>query len=357
MKYARTGLAACVVLALAACGNKPAPLTPQEKHTVSEMTTKMETRCVGRYLIDLPDDASPSGFATVQGVNIDVDAMSQQQYEEEIAHREAELKAIKSIDTYPILFSSGEAWEKGSRYFIHRGTPHDDPGNRIIEGYKWDSGFRFKLSIEASDFTNPDQTDDPLVKKMAVKNDVPEKHRLVFNLLKRLRGRTEDDIPTEPGLCFAGGFLSGRADRGEKVVVSYVLGHRQDVSFDFKIHSDIREEQSLLQRGAQAMAAIELGGNKVIRKGTVDLPGGMRAEEIMAAGPTVARLDGHTFRLEVNTTVGGPQTPFFALDMTNGGSRKDLAGNKIEKASLTEGEAVALWDAVTRTLRSRSNGF
>jgi predicted small lipoprotein YifL len=32
MKYARTGLAACVVLALAACGNKPAPLTPQEKH-------------------------------------------------------------------------------------------------------------------------------------------------------------------------------------------------------------------------------------------------------------------------------------------------------------------------------------
>jgi hypothetical protein len=344
-------------LALATCGNKPAPLTPQEKHTVSEMTAKMKTRCVGRYLIDMPDDASSSGFATVQGVYIEVRAMSQQQYEEEIAHREAELKATKSVDAYPFLYASGEAWEKGSRYFIHRGDPYDGPGSRVIEGYKWDSGFRFKLKIETSDYTNPDQTDNPIVKQMAVKNDVPEKHRLVFNLLKRLRGRTEDDIPMEPGLCFAGGFLSGRADSGEEVRMPFVLANRQDVRLTFMIDSDIREEESLLKRGEQVMATVKLAGNKVIRKGTVNFASGMRGEEILLAGPTWAHLDGNTFTLEVNTTVGGPRTPSVVLDMVNGGLSRDRAGNKLEKASLTEGEAVALWDAVTRTLRPRNNGF
>ncbi|WP_408601260.1 T6SS immunity protein Tli4 family protein [Paraburkholderia heleia] len=29
----------------------------------------------------------------------------------------------------------------------------------------------------------------------------------------------------------------------------------------------------------------------------------------------------------------------------------------MKKASLTEGEAVSLWDAVSRTLRPRPNGF
>jgi Tle cognate immunity protein 4 C-terminal domain/Tle cognate immunity protein 4 N-terminal domain len=355
MKYAR-GLAACLTLALAACGNKPAPLTQQERQTVSETTANLKTRCVGRYLIELPADAPASGYPKIQGVDFDVKAISQDEYGQEIARREAELKAIKSIDEYPVLYAADEAWGKGTRYFIHRGTVHDDPGNRIIEAYKWDRGYRIKMQIEGWDYTNPDQTNDPVVKHITVTNSVPEKTRLVFGLLEKVRGRTEDDIPTEPGLCFPGGFLPGKAASNELVNEYFALPNKPDVIFQVWSDTGFQGNTSLLQRGQQALAVITEVGGKVIRKGPVDLPG-MKAEELLIAGPTVVELHGHTFSLEVNSTTSGPHTPFLSLDMINGGAKYDENDRKIEKASLTEGEAIALWDAVSRTLRIRPNGL
>ena len=348
-----------MIVTLAACGNKPAPLTQQEQQTVSELTANLKTRCVGRYLVDMPEGMDVSGYATIQGVYIETEAMSQAAYQREIAKRDADLKATKSIDAYPFLYKDGEAWGGGARYFIYRGTVYDDPGNRVIEGYKWDRGYRIKMKIEGSDFTDPDQTNDPIVKQLAVKNDVPEKTRLVFGLLEKVRGRADEEVPTDPGLCFYGGFLPAKAGSEEVVTTYYVLKGHDDVIFVFDTFPDLREETTLLQRteSPEVRAQLRAGDGVVVRKGFVNLSG-LKAEEWLIEGRMPGDGRGNLFSLVANETTSSPLSPFLSMDLGTGGQvqRQDQYV-KLDEASLTTGEAVALWDAVSRSIRPRPNGY
>ncbi|MGT2472731.1 hypothetical protein [Paraburkholderia terrae] len=63
-------LVATMVLCLTGC-DKAAHLTPQEKAVVNELTEKLGTHCVGRYLIDMPDDVLTFGRIEIQGVSIE----------------------------------------------------------------------------------------------------------------------------------------------------------------------------------------------------------------------------------------------------------------------------------------------
>ena len=323
---------------------------------MNELSLDFKTRCIGRYLINMPMDTDASGYAKIQGVDFNVKLMSKEAYQREIAQREQQLNAMKSIHGYQSVYASGEVRGADTRYFIHLSGAVADAASRVIEAYKWDRGYRFRLAIEGSDFTNPDQTNDPIVKQLAVKNDVPEKTRLVLSLLENVRGRNDDEIPIEPGLCFFGGFLPGRADDSEEVSIQYIPRDHYDVTFKAMTDPRIREETTLLKRGGQTRDTVKNAGGEVIRYGTIDLQS-MKADEWLVSGKTGAGLFGYVFALEANTTTSTRLAPFFSLDMSVGDANKDSSGNKIERASFTEGEAVAIWDAISRTLRPRPNGF
>ena len=61
-----------------------------------------------------------------------------------------------------------------------------------------------------------------------------------------------------------------------------------------------------------------------------------------------------TFEMQVNETTSKPATPNFSLELSTGG-QYEVQGRfaKFDPPSLTTGEAVALWDAISRTLRMR----
>jgi hypothetical protein len=359
MKCLRAGLTVCMLVALAACGNKPMPLTQQEKQTVNELTANLKTRCVGRYLIDMPEGMHVSGYAKTQGVDIETKAMSRDAYQREIAQQETELNAIRSIHGYRSVYASGQVWGKDTKYFIHLASEVADAASRVIEAYKWDRGYRIKMKIEGSDFTHPDQTSDPIVKQMTVKNDVPKKTGLVFELLEKVRGRADDEIPTEPGLCFYGGFLPAKAGSDEDVSTQYVLKGRDDINFAIDTTPDLRESTTLLQRTdtAEVREQLKAADGVLIRKGSVDLSG-LHAEEWLIEGRRPGDGRGNSFSLVVNETTSGPFTPFLSMDLTTGGQVQIQDRYiKLDKASLTTGETVALWDAVSRTVRPRPNGF
>ncbi|CAG4893834.1 T6SS immunity protein Tli4 family protein [Paraburkholderia gardini] len=349
-----------MLVALAACGNKPAPLTQQEKQTVNELTANLKTRCVGRYLVDMPEGMYVSGYAKIQGVDIETKAMSGDAYQREIEKREAELKATRSALGYQFLYQDGEAWGKGTRYFVHLGNPADpSDAARVIEAYKWDHNYQIRLTIEASDYTHSVFKDEPSIKQMTVKNNVPEKTRLVFGLLEKVRGRADDEIPTEPGLCFYGGFLPAKAGSEEEMSEQYVLKGHDDINFAFETTPDLRENTTLLQRtdSLEVREQLRAADGVLIRKGSVDLSG-LRAEEWLIEGRRPGDGRGNSFSLVVNEITSSPSSPFLSMDLTTGG-QVQIQGQyvKLDKASLTTGEAVALWDAVSRTLRPRPNGY
>ncbi|WP_224788927.1 T6SS immunity protein Tli4 family protein [Pandoraea terrae] len=56
-------------------------------------------------------------------------------------------------------------------------------------------------------------------------------------------------------------------------------------------------------------------------------------------------------------TNSGVGSPYLLLDFRNGYPNYLAESDSIKQASLTEGEAVALWDVISRTLRPRPHGF
>jgi len=342
-------------LALPACGKTP-PLTPQEQQTVNALTTNLIPRCVGRHLIDLPAGVTVKGSATVEDARLETKIMSLDAFNKEISAREAELKAVKSMDAHPFLYLNLPAWDEHSRYFMHRGSERSHIANRILEGYRWENGVRVKVLLEASDFSSPDQADDPIVQRMDIKNDVPPKANHVFELLTNFRGRAENEIPTEPGLCLPYGLILGKAREGERVTGIFTLASHEDVDFTLVTDSGLAAVGSLLQRHRQIEEALsQIKGGRTVRKGKVALTG-VDAEEWLLAGPRpTTEVHGHLFTLEGNALADDVLAPFVRLDMETANPLPD--DRPLERASLTDAEALAVWDAISRTLRPRPNAF
>lgn len=343
------------VLVVSACGRQVAPLTEQEKHHVSELTQNLKSHCVGRYLIDVPADVLMSGGAKVQGVRIESEAMTHEAYLQEVASRNAELRETKSTDPYPFLYADGEIDGPDTQYFIHRGNRSTGPGYRVFEAYKWDHGYRFKLGVEGHDYLHPDQTDKPYIQALNVKNDVPAKTALIFDLVKRLRWRDESEIPQEPGICFPGSFIPKKAVDEESFWAQFVPAGNRDVSIGVESDSSIREPNTLLQRSDEIRRDLRAIGGRTIRKGSVELQG-IDAEEWLFSMKTDWGIPGVKFTLEANSMTSGAESPLLILDFYTGSPNVFTQG-RMEAASMSEGEAVALWDVISRTLRPRPNGF
>ncbi|WP_031360001.1 T6SS immunity protein Tli4 family protein [Caballeronia sordidicola] len=319
----------------------------------------LAARCIGRFVVNAPRDALTFGRAKVQGVSLDAKQMSREDFVRDMQATEAKLTNTKSVFGYKYLYEHGVGPTTNTRYFIHLKTPNESSdSSRTIDAYKWADGYRLKLSITGSDFTESIYKNTPSVMNLDVKNDVPQKSRVVFDLLGRIRGRDDNVIPTEPGMCFLGGFLAGKAQIDENVSSQFILKAATDVSFGVETNSGIRETTTLLQRGDQIAGMLKNAeGGRTIRSGPLSLPE-IQAEEWLMAGLSPLSVQGTFFMLEANSTTSSAQTPLVGVEMHNGWPAPDgLPKQKLEKASLTEDKSIALWDAVSRTLRPRPNGF
>ena len=97
---------------------------------------------------------------------------------------------------------------------------------------------------------------------------------------------------------------------------------------------------------------------RLIRSGTITLDGGMKADEALMSGRTPATPSYRAICLSLEANyAGGPVTPYLLLDMMNGYPNVLLESYEVKHASLTEGEAIGIWDKVSRSLRARPNGF
>jgi hypothetical protein len=362
-----------VVLFLTGCERKSSTLNDQEMVVVNELSTNLKTRCVGRYLVDLPATVVARGSTRFREVSIETTSMSQDAYEKvlnELIKSRRNNNADSTADQH--LYDSGDVSGVSNGYLFvtssagASGSIRNLDSSRTIEAYKWDRGYQIVMRVDAYDARNLDYTTDsvygPIFKKLnedRPPTDVPQKTHLVLDLLKRVQGRTDDSIPTEPGLCFVGGFLPGKAGPGEQIEDSFAVQGKPDVMFTFSMFSDGHDpvSESMPNRLPKVREYVESAGGRIIRSGSVRL-GDMKANEVLVEGPFAPPVKGHNFLLEANTTTGGPATPYLTFEMDNGNhSFLFPDGERVKQASLTENEAIAVWDVISRTVRPRPNGF
>jgi len=326
---------------------------------VNALTANLAPRCVGRYLIDMPADAHIFQFIEVDGVQISTEPMTLDAYRRGMQQRGEELKAAKSHFGYRYLYADQEVEGiADARYFVSLGSIFESPDSvRIIEAYRWSDGYQIKLQVEASDARNSSYfKEQPDAREASYMNTYGSRLRHVIDLLSKTRGRADDVIPSEPGMCFHGGFLAEKARHKENTQTQFVLDSHRDISFDMDTDSDIVTTDNLMQRGGAINKVLSQKRGYTVRSGVVPLQG-VAAEEWLMAGMNAMGVHGYHFLLEGNARIGSPRSPLINLVLDVGSENRLLNALAVESASLTEAESVALWDKITRTLRPRPNAF
>ncbi len=330
----------CAVAAMVAISLWPTQKLTNAKqgNAMTELSKNMKTVCIGRYLIDIPKDADFSlGDSESDSVKIErIPAFtSESAYRERLRDHESQLRAMSHVTEGTRLRSVTQVNAGKHTVFVSRG---DESGRRLsnVESFAFDNKVAWRVSYVTGEKYLPltiDQT---------------------AKIVDALRARISEDIPAGTGACIRDGVLIRTPVEVEEFRGGARLTAR---SWSMEITS---ETSGAREPGTQLFDRVDraidmAGGNsgiKKLRRAKVDADGRVGQEYIAIYPDSHANiLDA---KLELYGT-GKPQVPTIKLQMEVGSPRK--ADPSDPRVFMKDEEALALWDAIVKSIRSRPGAF
>jgi hypothetical protein len=173
----------------------------------------------------------------------------------------------------------------------------------------------------------------------------------------RLRLRADNEVPSEPGACIEGGFVALQPEF-ERASVGVRLREFPDVHFSVEV---IKNQGYLVESSAlepRLKRAEQDGGRwysriKFFRRGARELSH-WKGFEVLARKPAQeGSTESHQFAFVSLGALHDPLQPKLDVQLDTG-VRDDKTASV--KPSLTDEEAVALWDKLTSSIRVRPTG-
>jgi hypothetical protein len=319
---------------------EPVQLSPR----LSKLFSKTKLACFGRYALEIPAEAQLVWGSASFPSEIDVFSGSldagKQRIEDDIAKLKEDDKTVEI--TYNRAGPIENSWQ--IRYYP--GKNAKSLGLYFFNTYinKGDLTFVLSGAIEKG------ETEETAASREAAR-------------AKSLRLRTPDEIPTEPGYCIRHGFMTGTDYKAQEMInVGIVIPSLPDVSFSVSSNKNAygdytseefeklqRPKLSLLARikEAQDDQGIHYPSRTVLREGKRNVQHWHGEESL------IRRKDGtHDFEWAL---VGTPR------DVANPSEFGAQMYTKVEhntvgaarSASLSDDEAVALWDKLLSGLKFR----
>jgi hypothetical protein len=319
------------------------------RYEVAKMTEKMKTVCVGRMLVDLPEEAQIHLYgASVDGFDIHVFADRPAAFAARLAAREAEIRAkpgrlgrnrnMESVTE--VKTDSGLA----GKIFVH--------GRNVTEG-KSSDGLTFeRYRYEAVDLEAHIHGTDITIDVSAKDYDpahIDKLAKLVGQLVANPGGR----MLAEPGFCVGAAYVREplTADQGERIVMAAQLPSHPDIEIRFHTMAGVEpESKGLLQRNAESHARAPAIVNlrfttlRAAQRKVGGFAGEELAEWVVEDNLSIV----YGFEWELNGTMDDVLHPDLTLRMATGRSR-----NGPVRSSLTQPAALALWDKILSSVRVR----
>lgn len=321
----------------------------QDLYKVGKMTEKMKTVCVGRMLIDLPEETEFSVFsANLRGFGIGGDPESSEAFEARILEREAEIRA--KLDWFEgnknLELVREVKTDNGLRgkIFMH--------GRRVFEGYRLRGSQRERyrnedVTLEAhlhGDGISIEVSGDEFEQE-ALENLIELVNQIVVNPTNR--------IPTEPGFCLDRAYVREplKAAYGERVVLMAGLPSHPDVDIKFDTMAGLDPiDKGLLERAAASHAragpliSVRFTNLRAARRTIGGLTGDELVERVIEENFAIV----YGFRWEVIGTEDNVFVPTVTLKMKTGSGDHEPV-----RSSLSEPAALALWDEISSSVRVR----
>ena len=183
-------------------------------------------------------------------------------------------------------------------------------------------------------------------------------------IARNLRSRADDEVPTEPGVCIDGGFIAEAAQpTHERIAIGLRLKEFPDVHFSIdanKNQEQLVESNALEPRMKQDEKDARAAGAgdwysrvKFFRRGDREIHG-WHGFEVLARKPAQAGgSENHQFAFLSLGELKNPLKPELDVQLDTGVHGNDTAATS---PSLTDEEAVALWDKLTSSIRVRPTG-
>ncbi|OCQ54337.1 hypothetical protein Ppb6_00456 [Photorhabdus australis subsp. thailandensis] len=338
-------------------------LTEKEKKVTTEMLANMQTRCVGRYLIDVPagfDNIIHDGIF-IGHAKIETERLYPPEFEHRVRLREQELEGARTIDPkdMPFLKKVYRLQENLEGVIFDRNENIDEPGfGRVLEAHLYSNGVAFKIVMEMLDLSDDKYARDreDFIKAQVPESELNTKDRTMMemrDLLSRISGRKETEIPKVAGTCIPDGFITGSDNEKENMTFVYQRNKDDHFTFSIEILNDLQENDHMLDRMVGMEGIFLAMRTKIIRKGKREI-NGTYTEEILAKIPTKTikepeiEIPGYAFDLVANETAGDYKNPFVNIELKN---------DQLSATPYSENELITFWDAVTSTFRKRPGAF
>ena len=381
MQTARIGLLCCLAF-LAACDHQSASSFIEDA-PAKQATSESTTRCIGRYLIDLPTDLvlNPRGGQSIDDVRLRVTPATAEEYKKALAKRTAALTAAVVSSNgveYPALRKIVPLPAGTDGVLFDRAKLEGAAGRvgRVLEVLAWRDGYLLRADVTAIDTTFPEDKDDVML-HTHVKTDVAEKTRLIIDMVSRTSGRKDLEIPSQQGVCIVNGFVRGAPTARESIGTIYQFEKINNFFMRIASGGLGRSKNTLLDRIEITRPLIENAKGKVFRKAKRDV-GGMNGYEAAYSMlshdyPAQDRIMVDRFIFELKSAEGSKRKPRLTVEVHNGESLdngpdeeegEDEGGGKIEDsvmalqpAPLSTASVESMWDKIIPTIRARPNAF
>lgn len=321
----------------------------RDKHEVEKMTEKMKTVCVGRFLIDMPEEARIAlGRVNIDGFDIEAFDESETEFRKRVADREAELRAkpdrlggannLESVRE--VRTDSGLA----GKIFVHGRTVLEGTRARGLQleryRYEW---IAVEALVHAKGVSIDLWTDEYGVDWI---ENLPR-------LVAKLVANPANQIPTESGFCLDRAYVRDplTAEQGEEIVMHADLPSLPDVQFRLtSLAGTEPNRQGLLERNAEsaAKASFEEKMRISMLRGAPRTIGTLTGDELVQRFAEENDSIGHSFWWEVNGRKDNLFVPHLSFRMRTGeGNRQPVP------SSLSDGAALGLWDRIVSSIRIR----
>lgn len=336
----------------------PPALTDKEKRMIETLFSTTKTQCVGRYVFEVPVsfENTLTDRAKINEVSISSKRLYLQAFEQRIRQREQELQnehTVRKMDQ-PFLKQVYRVSENAVIFDRNRNGSEGGYG-RTLEGHLYVNGVAFILTQDIIDLSDPKyQKDKQDFIRAGVSvdhlNTKPQKLAELRDLMSRLSGRNEHEIPTQPGTCIPEGFIWDGNNQSREDII-FIYPHNQVFSFVVWSNNFLKESTNMMERSDEIQSYLTQIDARTLRKGKTKISG-FDASEWLATAPSEKNPNNASAQL-LFTAVANEKTADFGhpnLDLT-------LNNHALPPPIYSDAELVEIWDRITRSFRIRNNAF
>ncbi|WP_432380629.1 T6SS immunity protein Tli4 family protein [Duganella sp. P38] len=302
---------------------------------------QMKTMCVGRFLIDVPENAIVSyRGASLSGWDISSWIEADEEFFARLAEEEAKHKTGKNERGHVSLEQVREIKNQNvqARIFVY-----DRMWLEMFPG-----GVRKESQVVAiRAFARSHDVTYSFYSKIRYDTDVQELERIIG----QLRWRKKDEIPMQSGFCLENAFLTEPLAPDDSEYTSMFVGLKEhpDLAIALSTLAGVAPQTPYLQRDAENTVKNEYRSRfHTLREGPRTLagvPGGEVMDRVDEPNGSVL----HDFMWESLNTTDNVYRPLLTLELSTGHGQPGRPVN----SSLSDVEVLALWEKTSASLRVR----